>query len=173
MAKMMTDNYTSQAVFYVAESAANTLTFEKLETGLSVYDKIGWVVQRVEWMLSPASYSFFNGANDYINLALTITNSLTALGDENPAIIAIERYIRNDFGTAANAQLWAPKIVQDFTGLSGGGLLTLPNPIYCGVQGSGLSAAAAVICRLYFKAIELSDTDYFNLVQSRQLLIST
>lgn len=173
MAKTMTDNFTSQAVFYVVETAANTLTFEKLETGLSVYDKIGWVIQRAEWELGVASLAYFNGTGDHITFALTITNSLTGLSDENPAIIAIDRIVRTDLGTAASGLLRPTKIVRDFSTLSGGGILTLPNPIYCGLQGNGLTNAASVVCRLYFKAIELSDTDYFNLVQARQLLIST
>lgn len=174
MAKVaMGDNFTSQAVFNVTESAANTLTFEKLETGLSVYDKIGWVIQRIEWRLSSAVPALFNSAGDTLSMGLTITNSLTSLGDENPACLTIKRLLRTDYGAAATGIFMPMDYVTDFTTLSGGGILTLPNPLYMGLQGGGLSGAATVVTRIYFKAIELSDTDYFNLVQSRQLLIST
>lgn len=173
MAKMTTDAFSSQAVFDVTETAANTLTFERLETGLSVYDKIGWVLQRVEYRIASTVPALFNSAADSLIMALTMTNSLTSLSDANPAIITIKRLLRVDYGTAASGELIAQDYIQDFTGLSGGGILTLPNPLYFGLAGSGLSGAASVVCRIYFKAIELTDTDYFNLVQARQLLIST
>lgn len=170
--KSVAGEYTSQAVFQLAESAANTLTFEKLETGLSVYDKVGWVVQRLDFM--PAGLpSVMNGSGDTLTCALTMTNQLTSLSAEDPAVLAMYQESRWDFGTAASAGLVRRPFVLDFTGLSGGGLLILPNPIYLGIVGSGLSSTCTVVVRMYFKAIEMSDQDYFNLVQARQLLIST
>lgn len=167
------DNFTSQAVFNVTESGSNTLTFEKLETGLSVYDKIGWVIQRIDWKFNIGSFALMNTSGDFLTAALTITNTLSTLGDENPAVLDIVKFGRHDIGTAASGLIINPLFVHDYSTLSGGGILTLPNPLYVGVVGYGLSGPASIIARLFFKAIELSDTDYFNLVQARQLLIST
>lgn len=169
----MAGNFTSQAIFNVSESAANTLTFEKLETGLSVYDKIGWVIQRVEWRLASAVPGLFNASADSLTMALTITNSLTTLADDNPAVLMLKKWMRVDYGTAASGELIHLTWVDDYTGLSGGGILTLPNPLYCGLFGTSLTGPATAYARVFFQAVELSDTDYFNLVQARQLLIST
>jgi len=167
------NNYTSQAIFDVTESAANTLTFEKLETGLSVYDKVGWVISRVEWRPTAATFAYLNTSGDYLSMALTLTNSLTVLEDSNPAVLFKRTLVRQDLGTAASGSIFPATFVEDFSTLPGGGILTLPNPLYCGLLGSGLSTAARVIVRMYFQAIDLGEQDYFNLVQSRQLLIST
>ncbi len=171
--KTGSEDFVSQAVFLVTETAANTLTFEKLETGLSVYDKIGWVVCRVEFKIRATVPALFNGTGDYLEMALTITNSITTLADDNPAVLVKKLLLRTDFGTAANAGINDTTYIYDYSNLPGGGLLTLPNPLYFGLVGTGLTGAATVTCRLFFKAIQLNDQDYFNLVQSRQLLIST
>jgi len=173
MAKEMAQNFTSQAVFSVAEAVAGTLIFEKLETGMSVYDKVGWVIQRVEYRLDTNVPGLFNTAGDILACGLTITNSLTDLADTNPACLFIRKFVRVDIGTAATGVIFPLTFIDDYSTMSGGGILTLPNPLYFGVKGTGLSAAAGVTCRLYFKAIDLTDQDYFNLVQARQLLIST
>ena len=175
MAKSMSlsDNYVSQAVFDVTESAANTLTFEKLTTGLSVYDQIGWVICRVKYALGVSAQALFNATGDTLSAALTMTNSLSGLGDADPQIYDYIRIQRTDFGTAANAIMTDLEYIHDFSGLPGGGLLVLPEPLYLGVAGLSLSGAAQVVAKIYFKAIELTQQDYFNLVQARQLLIST
>jgi len=171
--KMLGDKFATQAILTPTESAANTLTFEKLETGVSVYDRIGWVIQRIEWRMSAATQALFNGTGDLLTMALTLTNSLTALNDDNPALIAIRKWQRTDFGTAASASIEPLTWIDDYSTLAGGGLLCLPNPIYSAVLGTGLSGAASVFIRVFFVTVQLDDKDYFNLVQARQLLISS
>lgn len=167
--------YASPAVFVVTETAANTLTYEKLETGLSIYDHIGWVIQRAEMIPANGDYALFNTAGDGLVVSLLMSNALTAaqLLPENPALYMQWGLVRVDWGTAAAADIVETCYVKDYTGLEGGGMLVLPNPLYVGVYGVGLSGAATVTLKLWYKAIELSDQDYFNLVQSRQLLISS
>jgi len=165
--------YSAQAQFDVTESAANTLTFEKLDTGMSVYDKVGWVINRVEFRLAASSYALFNGSGDYLIMALTATNSLTALNPNNPAIYIYRQILRQDLGTAATGLFVDTSFDIDYSNLPGGGILVLPSPFYMGIVGSGLSGAATCITRIYFQAIDMSDQDYFNLVQARQLLISS
>lgn len=167
------NNYTTQAILSVTESAANTLTFDKLETGLSVYDKIGWIIARVEWKLSSGTYALFNGTGDTLTMALSMSNNLTSLAQTDPALITQRNFVRLDFGTAANASIFENIYVDDFSGLPGGGLLILPNPLYIALLGSGLTAAANVTARIFFQPITMTGDDFTNLVQARQLLIST
>jgi len=165
--------FSSQAVFDVTEAGANTLTFEKLETGISVYDKIGWILNRVELTGNPSA--LFNTTADTLTMALTMTNSITAaqLSANNPAIYMLRTFYRVDYGTAATAILRDATDVIDYSNLPGGGLLMLPNPMYFGLVGSGLAGAATMICRIFYTPLQLGDADYMNLIQARQLLIST
>lgn len=171
--KLPADNFCSQAVFQVTETAANTLTFDKLETGISVYDKIGWVIARVEIPLTKATIDLFDGNGDLVEVALTATNTVTSFADNNPAVYVHRTLMRRDVGTPAVSFFMDTTIVEDFSTLPGGGILVLPNPIYLGVKGTGLSGASTVTARIFFKAIDMADQDYFNLVQARQLLVST
>lgn len=171
MAKL-TDEYTATAVFSLAESGANTLTYEGIQTGLSIYDHIGWVIGRVEWRLGPTTMALFNASGDYLTAALTMSNNLTALVDTDPQVICIRRWDRLDFGTAASGSITPNLLADDYTGLPGGGLLVLPNPIWGAIVGNGLTGAAGCTIKIFFRPIPLKDADYFNLVQARQLLVS-
>lgn len=175
MAKMTKSQqeYVSQALITCNESAANTLTFQKLEAGLSPLERVGWILQRVEFKVSAAVYGFFNSTGDSLKMALTVSGQLTGLVDTDPALIAVRTITRVDYGAAASGFIADTVFTQDYSTLQGGGLLVLPNPIYLGVVGTGLSNASGISARLYFIPIELSSDDYFNLVQSRQILINS
>lgn len=170
--KSVAGEYCAQAVLSVTESAANTLTFDKLETGLSVYDKVGWVIARVEWRLGATTPGFFNSSGDLIAAALVMSNQLTALNDTDPAVQAIRKWSRLDIGTAASGLFFPTTWVDDYSTLPGGGLLVLPNPLYLAVLGTGLSAAGSCTARIFYRAIDMGQDDYFNLIQARQLLIN-
>lgn len=170
--KSIAGEYASSATVTVIESAANTLTFEKLEAGISIYDHVGWVLTRVEWRPRVAAYQQFNGSGDALQMALTMSNALAALSDSDPSTYAMKTIARLDLGTAASGAIFPTSLVDDFSGLPGGGLLVLPSPLYLGVAGSGLAAATTVTVKMYFKSIDMTQDDYFNLVQARQLLLN-
>lgn len=171
--KSIAGEYVSLAILTGVESAANTLTFEKLESGISIYDHVGWVLSRVEWRLTGGTLALFNGTGDALSSALLMSDKPTSLVDDDPAIYVKRAWTRLDFGTAANARIESTTWVDDYSNLPGGGLLVLPTPLYLGLQGSGLTGAATVYAKLFFKSIDMSNEDYFNLVQARQLLTNS
>jgi len=160
------------ATFAITETAANTLTFEQLQTGLSVADRIGWIIQRIETTLGVATPGYFNGTTDTLNWGLAQNSSLSTVTLDNPNIKYLRKLCRTDFGTAASASIDNITYVDDYTGLAGGGILVVPQPLYGFVQGGGLSAAASINMKIWVKAINLTDADYFNLVQNTQLILS-
>jgi len=167
-------NYAAKISLSITESAANTLTFEKIETGMSVYDKVGWVLGRVEIDYSGA-LSLFNGTGDQLYVGLVQTNTLTSsqVTSDNPAIYFLDILRRTDLGTAANGWISPSKLVNDYSHLPGGGLLLLPNPLYGAVVGSGLSGASSVTISLFVTPVDLTPDDYANLLTARQLQISS
>ena len=46
------DEFVNQAYISVTESALNTLTFAKLETGISIYEKVGWLICRMDYFVT-------------------------------------------------------------------------------------------------------------------------
>lgn len=172
ISKTSLGDYGFPVVFTPLESAANTLTFEQLQTGLSITDRIGWVIQRIESTIGASTLTYFNGTGDILNWGICQNNSLSSISIENPQIKFVKKLQRIDFGTAANAVFQDLTIVDDYSNLEGGGILVVPSPIYGFIQGAGLTTAASVNMKIFVKAVTLSDADYFNLVQNTQLLLS-
>jgi hypothetical protein len=169
------DVFSSKSVLNMVESAANTLTYDKVETGMSIYDKVGWVISRIEYQFTPAAMALFNGTGDYAIVGLSSTNSILAAGinAQNPALYTFRTFQRLDLGVAATGMLTSGFFVDDYSTMPGGGLFVLPAPLYGYIIGSGLTGAITIPMIVYASPMTLTDTDYFNLVQSRQLLINS
>jgi len=159
-------------VFKLEMSAANTLTYETLQTGLSPKDRIGWVIQRVEVQLAGGTLGLFNSTADTLQFGLVQNNTLTTLSQENPQVKYTRKLERIDYGIAASGFIADMTYFDDFSGLSGGGILIVPQPLYGFITSTGLSAAATVALKVYIKEIQLSDSDYFNIVQNTQIMLS-
>lgn len=163
-------NYATNLNVTLTESAANTLTFEKVESGMSIYDRVGWVLNRVEWMVAIASMNLILDQSDGITCGVATSNSMSSVSDTDPNILFRTRISQVDNGTPATSELVVSPIVQDFSGMPGGGILVLPNPLYVFVLGQSLASAVTVSMRAWFTSVELSDDDYFLLAQVRMLL---
>lgn len=164
--------WADQATISVTESAANTLTFKKLETGVSIQDRIAWIVTRLEWFHAAFAASIFNGDGDNLTLCLSTSNALASLSQTDANILHMVEISRRDFGTAANAMMVIRPLTIDLSTMPGGGLVLLPNPLYAGAVGSGLASATTNTLRMYYTTQELSDSDFMSLVNARRLISS-
>jgi len=166
------DQFVNQAVINCLESAANTLTFKKLETGISLFEKMAWLIQRVEYFFADMTATVFNSTGDKVTVAISTTDQLASLSISNAAVLDILAVQRRDFGAAAVADLYSEPYTKDFSMLSGGGLLVPPNPLYLGVVGSGMAAAMEAVVKIFYTNVELSIDQYWELVESRRIISS-
>lgn len=167
----MPDQFTNIFDIACSESAANTLTFVKMSQGVDIFNKVGWVVSRLDYYIGSLVAAEFNGDADSLDWALCVSNSITTLNDlANPAILDFHRLQRIDFGTAAAAWYMIQPFVVDFSSLPGGGLIIPPSPLYLGVKGTGLVSANSVAVRGYFTQIELKADQYIELVEARRII---
>jgi hypothetical protein len=173
MAKAQSDKFANMAYIQVVESALNTLTFKKLETGVSLFEKVAWLIEKIEYQVEAATWALFNATADYLNLALCASNQMSLLKLDNPAVFDFMRITRVDLGAAASGAWHFSPITRDFTGLSGGGLLIPPNPIYLAAHGSGLTGPVTIETRIYYTTYELSPDEYWELVESRRIISSS
>lgn|SRR3972149_1952170 len=172
MAETMKDKFANQAVITCTESAANTLTFKKLETGISLFEKVAWVISRIEYFVSNQLAAVFNGDGDSLQFALTATDQITTLSLTNAAVLDYIELMRGDYGTAASMHFINRPITKDFSSLPGGGILCPPNPLYLGVKGTGLVNADTVIAKLFYVNLALKAEEYWELVESRRIISS-
>lgn len=169
------DKFANMATIKILESAATTLTFAKLETGIALFEKIAWLISRLEIVWQNRGSGLLSANDDSITWALTCTNQLTALSVadliENPSVIYGQRIRRTDFGTAATGQFDVDPMIVDFSTLPGGGIIVPPNPLYGAIVGYSIASAALVYLRIYYTNYVLSGADeYWELVESRRVI---
>jgi len=172
MAEGKKDQFANFAVISVTETAANTLTFKKLETGISLMDKVAWVINRVEYLVEEFNATVFNATGDFALYGLSVSNSFSNVAVSETTILDYNRSSRIDFGTAANAFFKHEPIVRDYSSMPNGGILVPPVPLYLFAQGESLTAALRVTARLYYTTLSLSVDQYWELVEARRVLSS-
>jgi len=165
------DQFANLAVITVVETAANTLTFKKLETGISLFEKVAWVISRVEYDVA-FGMPYFDAHGDQIEIALTATDQLTSLAYANNALIDKLTITRIDTGTPATSIMGIRPWVKDFATLPGGGIIVPPNPLYLAAKGLSLTAAMTAIVRLFYTNLQLSVDQYWELVEARRMISS-
>lgn len=158
----------------LVESAANTLTYKKLESGFSLFEKKAWLIHRLEYFNLSLAAAVFNGTGDQVTVALTVANTLAAINTAaayaDPTMLDIMNVYRQDLGTAASGFFLETPYVKDFSQLPGGGLIVPPSPLYGAIQGSGLASAASCLIRGYFTVLELKPDEYWELVEARRVI---
>jgi len=171
--KKIQDSFANMATIIVTESAANTLTYKKLETNFGTFEKIAWVIHRLDYVLLSASTGF-NGTDDSLNVALMVSNTRTSIQDSStytdPAVIDMLCFTRFDFGAAASGSLFMRPHTKDFANLPNGGLIIPPAPLYGAVMGFGMASAGNAVIRIYYTIKELATDEYWELVEARRLL---
>lgn len=169
------ESFANMAVITLTESAANTLTYAKLETGIALFEKVAWLISRLEFLLQTRDTTNFAANDDAVLWALLATNTLTTLASGNtiinPAVIYGQRIKRIDMGAAASGNFFVDPQIIDFSTLPGGGILVPPNPLYGAIQGSAAPAAMVGYLRIYYTNYQLSSADdYWELVESRRVI---
>lgn len=164
MAKASTDKYANTAYGVVTMSAANTLTFSQINMGMGIFQRTAMLLHRCLWSPTAPSLRELVAATDHLDMALVSSNRLTTISDlTDPAVIAAIRLVA--IGVAVETRTLP--IISDFTTLPGGGKLIAGNPIYVGAMTGGAAAASVVRVQLDFTFVELSDSDYLELVQAQ------
>jgi len=161
------DKYANLLVKNFSLSAANTLTFDEIEIGLSLFDKVGLKIQRLEYHWSNAALAEMTANGDDMVCGLITSDAVSSPGPSESAVIHMTRIKRIDFGTAASAQLTKVPDVFDFSNLAGGGLLVTPRPLYAFGNSSGLASACQFNLRVFFTVEKLADAEYFELLETR------
>lgn len=175
MATTSLDKFTNMATITVTETAANTLTYKKLETGISLTEKVAWLIARIEYYYT-GNFSDFNAANDALHLGLCVSNArasqTSADSYTDSTLLDKVELIRSDYGAAAAAEMISRPIVKDWSTVPGGGILVPPVPLYGFAQGISLAGATTTVIKLFYTLISLQPADYWELVEARRIISS-
>jgi len=170
------DRYSQVAYIGLTCSAANTLTFKKLDviTGALLGAKqYGLLIERAEVYYSSLTLQDLDDDGDRVQFALTVSDSPSTLDVSRPEILFNAEILRVNAGTPAAVWFYDRPIVRDFTGITGGGILVPADRIYGGLTSAGMTIVATASCRLWYTVIELDTGSYLELLQSRTMLSSS
>jgi hypothetical protein len=170
--KLAADKFANMAIITVSESALNTLTFKKLETGISLMEKVAWVLSRIEYLISDLSAAMFNGAGDSLSFGLSLSNAWSYPYLYETTILDWNKFVRQDLGAAASGLFIEQPFVKDFSSLPGGGILVPPNPLYGYAVGAGLTGPETVTMRMHYTLLPLATDQYWELVEARRVVSS-
>lgn len=163
------DEFVNQAYLSVVESAPNTLTFNKLETGISIHEKVGWVISRMDYTF-PVAIANFAAEGDILFFGLSTSDAIVTIALNQAAVIDLNSFGRNDLGTAGTGLFIRQPITKDFSNLPGGGILVPPNPLFAYVQGAALTSPVTIKARMFYTVRELKLEDFWELVELRRMI---
>lgn len=168
---MPIDKYANIATFSVLMSAANTLTFVELLTGLGIEpdrkSARGMLIDEIDYMPAGNMINEMTTALDVINYALSISNAPTDLNDmTDTRILHTGRLQRQDLGTAATAWVHKLPLVYQFFPP----LVTAERRIYLGADSVGLASAGTIRARMYYRAVEITQADFIELAEIFRLV---
>lgn len=156
-------NYIKKAI---TMSAANTLTFEDIDIGLNLFDKIGLLIHRIAYYVPQDTLTPITGDSDEVGLAIVGNDNVSTINPDDRWVIDSMSLHGLLEGTAANFLIEKMPIVHDFSNLPGGGLLVPPKPLSFAMDTNGFAAAVSAKCVIMFTIMQLKDADYFELLES-------
>ena len=166
----MPDIYSNKAYIAVSESTVNTLTFAELATGISTFDKVGWIISRIEYFLSDATIVSLNATADSLTMGVALSNKISELSLADAAVVDVVKIKVAVMGTPATGAWSLNPIRVSFADMPGGGLIIPPRPIYLGVKAGGYSAPAEISCRIYYIQKALKTEEYWELVEATRMI---
>ncbi len=158
------DLYANKLFGEVTESAANTLTFNEINTNVSIFDKVGWILNRLEWYIPSATSQLIQAGVDFIEFALTASNNIGDLLLSNASVIDTVLFNVLAPVDLTGAVIMDNPLIRDFSTLPGGGLIIAPRPLYVAIKGTSLATPATVQVRGYFTQLPLGAEDYLELI---------
>jgi len=152
------------------ESAANTLTFQQLQTGGQLFEKRALIIHRLDYVLSLATWNLLLATGDLVEFGISLSNLLTTIPITDPNVVDLYQVKRNSDGTAASGWDSHSPLVRDFSMLPGGGLIVPAFPIYGFIRGTSLASPGTMAVRGYFTIKELNPQDYVELIQALRVI---
>lgn len=151
------DVYVNLAYGTVTETGANTLTYSEIQTSVSIFEKLAWIISRIEWYIPLATRALIVASPDKFTMALTATNALTGLSLAHAGVIDLFEWGTGDV-------IPGHPIARDFSGMGGGGRIVAPRPLYLALQGDSVAGAGTVSARIFFRQLSMSAEEYIEMV---------
>lgn len=164
MGRKQNDKYANIASATVVESAAGTITFAEVQTGISLGSGVGMLIDKISYWFSAGTIADLVAAADYVQAGWFTSNQPASFSLSDRRIIdMIHLDVEPVIGTAASGG--TPSKQPYFHDYTPPIVVAAPR-LYLVVNSSSLAAAAVVFSRMYFRYIELTDKEYLEIAES-------
>jgi len=162
-----TDAFANIAHLSVTESAANTLTFNQLQTGTAIFEKMAMIIHRIEYSPSFATINLLQSNIDDINIAWTTSDQITAIGKQSAQVIDA---INLNVLTVPVGNMYTRPLVSDFSTLPSGGLIVPATSLFLAIQGTSVASPGFSRSTIYFTYKSLKGEEFWELVEATRAL---
>jgi len=168
---MAEDRYANIATISVTFSAANTATFQELPTQLGIQSDrktaVAMLIDQIDYFTTNAALLEMTTAGDSIHWMLSISNGIANFLDFADRRVLHTTFLhRADFGTAAGGQLVQIPITKQFFPP----LVVAERSLYLGGTSVGLASAAVIHCRIYYRTVTLTDSQFLEISEVFRLV---
>lgn len=160
------DRFANIAAGDVTMSAANTLTFQEILTGISLGVGVGMLIDQIDYTPTSASIRELLGNADALFAAWTTSNGVSDIADASDRrVLHAFQEIPTIVGAVVSlAQSRWPAVYQFFPPI----IVAAPR-IFVAMNTSGAAAASRLRSRMYFRFVELSAQEYLEIAETFQL----
>jgi hypothetical protein len=170
MAVKSSDQYANIAFLKVTESAANTLTWARLQLANTLLtEKTAVLIHRADVQLDH-HFTILSANTARITAVVSVSDRITDIRDlSQPEILLQIEYQRIDATAVSTHVIKQPEIL-DFSSLPGGGILVPADNLFVGIKGLTAGAAGLVSVRLYYTVKALKTEEYWDLIEARRVM---
>ena len=161
------DRFANIASAQVSESAANTLTYQEVLTGVSLGSGVGLLVDSIQYAPQQGSLEYLIASLDSITMGWTTSSAANLYLSDRRVIDVLLLLSEVPLGTPANGgTLLALPIKHEFSPP----IIVATPRLYLGVMGNSLASGIIVDSRMLFRYQPLTSQEYLELAESTLLV---
>lgn len=147
----------------VVQPSADALTFAQVNTGVSLGQGLGMVIDAMDFWPSSTVIKELITNTDSLDLAWTTSDQITDLQDEaDSRIIDVIRLVPAVAGTAGNVNVIQLPLHREYTPPR----IMASTRLFLAVDSNGFAAAGTIRSRLAFRFIKLSTAEYLEIAET-------
>lgn len=160
---ILSDKYANIVGDIVTTSAADALTFGEINTGISLAQRLGLVIDEVRYFPAQAAIRELEADTDHLVMGLVSSNSVTDLLDmTDPRIIDQAMLTASLIGTAGNLNVQETPIKSQ---LSPPIIVATPR-LYFALDTAGASTTISCRFRLHYRYVSLDRDEYLEIAET-------
>jgi hypothetical protein len=170
MAGKQTDFYANIAFMSVLESAANTLTWKRLQLASSLMsEKAALIIHRADIQLTQ-HFTVLNANTAIISCCCSVSDRITDIRDLSQAEILFQTESQRVEASAVGTHIVPQPQTLDFSTLPGAGIIVPADNLYVGIKGTTCGAAGLASIRIYYTVKALKTEEYWDLIEARRVM---